>query len=84
MGVRRMKIKFNGIIEKRSKGCPVCGKRTTDSQFQNTKMYILPSGATKTFRAGRIEEVSDEDGEFLLSYTYIDPRGNKKQVFERL
>ena len=79
-----MKIKFNGIIEKRSKGCPVCGKRTTDSQFQNTKTYILPSGKTKTFRAGRIEEVTDEDGDFLLSYSYIAPNGETKKVFEKI
>lgn len=77
-----MKIKFNGIIEKRSKGCPVCGKRTTDSQFTTMKSYILPSGITKTFRAGREEEVNEEDASFLLSYQYTDPDGKVKPVFE--
>lgn len=77
-----MKIKFNGIIEKRSKGCPVCGKRMTDSQYVASKTYILPSGITRTFRVGKIEEVTDEDGEFLLSYRYKDPKGDVKHVFE--
>lgn len=77
-----MKIRFNGIIEKRSKGCPVCGKRITDSQLLTSKTYILPSGITKTFRIGRTEEVTDEDGNFLLSYRYTDPKGDVKHVFE--
>lgn len=77
-----MKIRFNGIIEKRTKGCPVCGKRTTDSQFKTMKSYILPSGITKTFRAGRIEEVTETDADFLLSYKYTDPEGKVKPVFE--
>lgn len=82
MGLRRMKIQFNGIIEKRTKGCHVCGKRKSDSQFQTMKSYILPSGITKTFRVGHPEEVSDSDGAFLLSYKYLSPTGETKQVFE--
>ncbi len=77
-----MKIKFNGIIEKRTKGCPVCGKRVTDSQLRTMKSYILPSGITKTFRIGREEEVSETDASFLLSYKYTDPEGKVKPVFE--
>lgn len=77
-----MKIKFNGIIEKRTKGCPVCGKRVTDSQLRTMKSYILPSGITKTFRIGMEEEVSETDASFLLSYKYTDPEGKVKPVFE--
>lgn len=63
-----MRIKFNGITEKRSKGCPVCGKSRAETTFKTTKTFILPSGVTKTFRTGKIEEVSPEDADFLLSY----------------
>lgn len=78
-----MKLKFNGITEKRSKGCPVCGGggRKTDIAFRTTKTFILPSGVTKTFRAGKIEEVSEEDGDFLLSYNYT-LNGVTKPSFE--
>ena len=52
--------------------------------MQTSRMYILPSGATKTFYVGRAETVSDSDGEFLLEYLYTDKEGNKKHVFERV
>ena len=77
-----MKIKYMGVIEKHSKGCGVCGKRHTDPEFRAFKTYILPSGMTKTFFAGRVEEVSDSDGAFLLSYQYQTPNGEVKKVFE--
>lgn len=77
-----MKVKFTGVVEKRSKGCGACGKRHTDRSFRTSKTYILPSGITKTFFAGRVEEVSDVDGEFLLSYQYQTPEGETRKVFE--
>lgn len=77
-----MKVKFTGVIERRSKGCGACGKRHTDREFRTSKTYILPSGITKTFFAGRAEEVSDIDGNFLLSYQYLTPEGEVKTVFE--
>lgn len=79
-----MKIMFNGLLEKRRAGCPVCGGRkgTTEKEFVYMKSYILPSGVTKTFRKGKTEEVSDADGNFLLSYRYMDKEGNVHQVFE--
>lgn len=78
-----MKIRFNGILLRTKEGCPVCGqKKTTDGSFKTLKTYILPSGVTKTFRAGRVEEVADMDGDFLLSYQYTDKEGNVKPVFE--
>lgn len=77
-----MKIKYMGVIEKRSKGCGVCGKHHTDREFRTSKTYILPSGMTKTFFAGRVEEVSDSDGAFLLSYQYQTQNGEVKKVFE--
>lgn len=81
-----MKIKFNGVLERvKSTGCPVCkGKRKSKYGFTSSKMYILPSGQTKTFRVGRVEEVSDKDGSFLLSYNGVDVNGHERKVFERV
>lgn len=76
-----MKIKFNGVMEKRKKGCSVCGRKHAEFGFSGSKTYILPSGVTKTFRAGRCEEVKDEDAEFLLSYRY-EKDGKIQNVFE--
>lgn len=81
MGVCRMRIQFNGIIEKKSGGCSACGKRRTGSQFLASKTYILPSGVTKTFRVGQPETVSEQDAKFLLQYKYLQ-NGETKQVFE--
>lgn len=77
-----MKIVFKGIVEKRRKGCPVCGRRGGSNTFATMKTYILPSGITKTFRVGKPEEVSDRDGEFLLMYKYTDKDGSVNNVFE--
>lgn len=77
-----MKVMFQGIVEKRRSGCPVCGRRGGSSTFSTMKTYILPSGITKTFRVGKPEEVSDRDGEFLLTYKYTDKDGNVNSVFE--
>lgn len=67
MGVHRMRLKFNGMTEKRKKGCNCSGSHS-ETVFTTSKSFILPSGRTKTFRVGKIEEVSKEDGDFLLSY----------------
>ena len=79
-----MKVKFNGLIEKRTKGCGVCGARNVEMQFTVTKTYILPSGRTVTFRAGRTEEVNPSDGAFLLGYKYTNPDGSVHPVFEEV
>lgn len=81
-----MKVKFNGVLEKSSGGgCPVCGNRRKSKYgFVTTKLYILPSGQTKTFRVGTVAEVNDLDGNFLLSYCYDDVNGQKRAVFEKV
>lgn len=80
-----MKIKFNGVLEKKSGGCAKCGHKAKSKYgFTSTKMYILPSGQTKTFRVGAVTEVSEQDGNFLLSYIYDDVNGNKRPVFEKV
>lgn len=62
-----MKIKFNGMKVGKSTGCPVCGRgKVTKDSYVAVKTFFLPSGLSKTFRAGTIEEVSERDGQFLL------------------
>lgn len=77
-----MRIVFNGIIDKKTHGCSACGNHKTDREFRSSKTYILPSGVTKTFIAGRPVEVSDADGRFLLQYEYTAPNGERKSAFE--
>lgn len=80
-----MKVRFNGVIEKRSGGCVPCGAKKHSSKSMVTKkMYILPSGAMKTFYVGRAETVSDSDGAFLLQYNYTDSEGNLMPTFEKV
>lgn len=80
-----MKVVFNGIIEKKNGGCVPCGaKRASEHVMRTSKMFILPSGITKTFFVGREEEVSKADGDFLMSYMYTDKNGQKKTVFTEI
>lgn len=78
-----MKVVFNGTVEKKSSGCRCKGK-VTKSTFVRHKMYILPSGATQTFVLGQPVEVSDKDGEFLLTYVYKDVNGDLRAIFSKV
>lgn len=78
-----MKLKFNGLLEKKSQGggCN-CKKSNSGYGFTASRMYILPSGQTKTFVTGKVEEVSERDGKFLLSYNQApDVNGQSREVF---
>lgn len=77
-----MKVKFLGVVEKRTKGCVPCGRARHESAFVSRKLYFLPSGVEKTFYVGRTEDVSDADAEFLLGLEYKTPGGETKKVFE--
>ena len=77
-----MKLRFNGIIEETQRGCRPCHGRTMHSQMTTHKAYYLPSGRHMTFRVGVPAEVSDIDGEYLLSETYKAADGKTKKVFE--
>lgn len=79
-----MKVAFNGAIEKRQGGGCNCKGKVTSSVFVRSKMYILPSGLTKTFIAGQPVEVSEQDGKFLLSYVYKDISGDTRAVFSKV
>lgn len=78
-----MKVVFNGTIEKKQSGCNCRGK-VTSSSFVRSKMYILPSGSTQHFVVGQPVEVSEEDGEFLLSYVYKDVNGDSRAIFSKV
>lgn len=79
-----MKIVFNGVLEKHSKGCNCKKVANTEYGFVSQKMYILPSGNTRTFIAGKPEEVNNMDAQFLLSYMYKDANGAFREVFSKV
>lgn len=78
-----MKLIFNGLLEKKSGGGCNCKRSSSGYGFVSSRMFILPSGAQKTFYVGSVEEVSDKDGEFLLSYKTTDPNGTRS-VFTKV
>lgn len=79
-----MKIVFNGMLEKVSKGCNCKRQGNTGYGFVNSKMFILPSGMTKTFIVGKEEEVGTRDAKFLLQYKYVDANGLYREVFSKV
>ena len=79
-----MKVVFNGTVEKRTSGGCNCKGRITSSSFVRAKMYILPSGKTENFIVGQPKEVSERDGEFLLSYIYKDINGDLRAIFSKV
>lgn len=78
-----MKIVFNGLFEKKTGGGCNCRKKSGDYGFVNSRMYILPSGQQKIFYQGKVEEVSERDGNFLLSYSTTDSNGTRN-VFTKV
>ena len=79
-----MTVVFNGTVEKRSSGGCKCKGKVTSSTFVRSKMYILPSGKSQQFIVGQPKEVSERDGEFLLSYVYKDVNGDLRAVFSKV
>lgn len=77
-----MKLRFNGIVEETQRGCRPCHGRTAHLQMKTHKAYYLPSGRHMVFRIGIPVEVSEEDGQYLLSETYKAADGKTKKVFE--
>lgn len=70
------------MFEERESGCKPCGQRTVGKHiFATSRSFILPSGITKTFHIGEETDVSKMDGEFLLSYSYVDENGLKRDIF---
>lgn len=79
-----MKVVFNGTIEKKTSGGCNCRGKTTSSSFVRSKMYILPSGRSQNFIVGQPVEVSERDGQFLLSYIYKDVNGDMRAIFSKV
>lgn len=79
-----MKVVFNGTIEKKTSGGCNCRGKTTSSSFVRSKMYILPSGRSQNFIVGQPIEVSERDGQFLLSYIYKDVNGDMRAIFSKV
>lgn len=79
-----MTVVFNGTIEKRASGGCNCKGKVTSSSFVRSKMYILPSGRSETFTVGQPKEVSEQDGNFLLSYVYKDINGDSRAIFSKV
>ena len=79
-----MTVVFNGTIEKRASGGCKCKGKVTSSSFVRSKMYILPSGRSENFVVGQPKEVSQQDGEFLLSYVYKDVNGDTRAIFSKV
>lgn len=75
---------FNGTVEKKTNGGCNCKGKVTSSSFVRSKMYILPSGLTQTFIVGQPVEVSERDGQFLLSYIYKDINGDTRAIFSKV
>ncbi|WP_300913928.1 hypothetical protein [Faecalibaculum rodentium] len=78
-----MRIRYTGIKGmKRTSGCSACGRRHTqrvDGVQYSTRM-MLPSGRMVVFVLNHDYEVSEEDGNFLLEYTYNN-RGFEEHPF---
>lgn len=81
-----MKVIFNGILETKSGGCVPCGQKhsTVTRTMTTKKRYILPSGEFRTFIVGKVEDVTEQDGDFLMSYVYTDKDGVQKTVFTKV
>lgn len=73
-----MKLIFNGLVTRSRTGCVPCGKSKRSETLLTTKTFYLPSGKNVTFRQGRVQEVSDSDGAFLLDYN------DTRKVFEEV
>lgn len=77
-------VKFNGYVTNTpSGGCVPCGqKRRSKRQYSTTITLNLPSGIMKTFVSGRVEEVTQQDFEYLMLYGSVTVGGEVKPVFE--
>lgn len=79
-----MKIVFNGMLEKVTKGCNCKKQGNTGYGFVSQRMFFLPSGTQRTFIVGKVEEVNTKDANFLLSYVYNDINGARREVFSKV
>lgn len=80
-----MKIRFNGMFRTIKKGCAPCGHKVVSGKaFLSTWSPILPSGVMRTFHVNEVYEVSEADGNFLLSYSQVDKDGVRQDTFTKV
>lgn len=80
-----MLVRFNGMYQNVKSGCVPCGHKVVGKRtFMISRTFILPSGITKSFHIGEEYEVSDLDGNFLLSYSQVDKDGLRQDSFTRI
>lgn len=82
-----MRVRFNGMFVNKSHsggGCKCHGGSVGGRVFLTHKTFILPSGQTRNFSVNQEYEVSDVDGNFLLSYSQIDKDGVRQDAFTRI
>lgn len=78
-----MKIKYLGIRStQKSTGCPVCRRRSRpNNTLKYTQYMTIPStGRRIHFILGEIKEVTEDEGEYLKSWTYVS-RGQVMHPF---
>lgn len=81
-----MRVRFNGMFvtkSRKSGGCACHGSAIGGRVFITHKTFILPSGVTRSFSVGEEYDVSDVDGNFLLSYSQVDKDGVRQESFTR-
>lgn len=80
-----MKVRFNGMFKSIKSGCAPCGHKVRSSRaFMTSRTFILPSGITRSFHIGDVYEVSELDGNFLLTYSQTDKDGVRQESFTRV
>lgn len=83
-----MRVRFNGMFVNKTKksggGCGCHGTSASGRVFLMHKTFVMPSGITKTFNVNEEYEVSDLDGNFLLSYSQVDKDGVRQDSFTRI
>ena len=80
-----MRVRFNGMFATKSGGgCACHGGSKSKRTFLAHKTFILPSGQTRSFSVTEEYEVSDLDGNFLLSYSQLNADGVRQDAFTRL
>ena len=79
-----MKIVFNGMLEKITKGCNCKKQGNSGYGFVTQRLFFMPSGAERVFQVGKVEEVNEKDAQCLLSYIDKDVNGVQRQVFTKV
>lgn len=77
-----MKIKYLGVYKEKTRtGCTVCGARTISSYAPEYHLTVtFSNGLHKTFTLNQVMEVTQEQGEYLLKWSY-SYKGEERHPF---